>query len=150
MASTPADVRTRSRRVDAQRNRLKIIEAAHRVLARDGLAAQMVDIARTAEVGPGTVYRHFPTRGDLVDAVLKKIHVDLTARARAAVSLDEPGDAFVEYMTDLAGVLSENLALADDAAERGADSGARTTRSSPMRSASSWQPRSRRRRFAMT
>lgn len=106
-------------RADAQRNRAKIIAAAQRELARDGLSAQMVTIARAAEVGVGTLYRHFPTRDDLVDAVLVQMHLDLAADARAAFASDG-GAAFAAFIERLADALSANRALSDDAAARGA------------------------------
>ena len=51
------------------RNRERVIAAARKVMARKGLDAQMDEIARAARVGVGTVYRHFPTKDDLVDAL---------------------------------------------------------------------------------
>lgn len=106
-------------RADAQRNREKIIVAAQRVLASDGLAAQMVDIARAAGVGTGTLYRHFRTRDEIVDAVLERMHLDLAAAARAALGSGDPGAVFTVFIEQLADALSTNLALADDAAARG-------------------------------
>lgn len=93
--------------------------AAQRALARDGLSAQMVKIASAARVGVGTLYRHFPTRDDLVDAVLVQMHLDLASDARAAFA-EDGGAAFPAFLERLAGALSANRALSDDAAARGA------------------------------
>jgi AcrR family transcriptional regulator len=60
----------RALRADAARNRERILAAAREVFARDGREAQMEDIARRAGVGVGTLYRHFPTKTDLVAAAV--------------------------------------------------------------------------------
>jgi AcrR family transcriptional regulator len=57
-------------RADAERNRRKVLDAAHAVFLRSGVAASLDEVARTAGVGPGTLYRHFPTRDHLVLAVI--------------------------------------------------------------------------------
>lgn len=58
-------------RADAQRNRDKLIEVAHQVFRERGMDAPMDEIAKRAGVGPGTLYRHFPTREALHDAVMQ-------------------------------------------------------------------------------
>jgi len=58
-------------RVDAARNRAKIIEAAREAFRSRGYDAPLDDIAKAAGVGAGTLYRHFPTRESLVDAVMQ-------------------------------------------------------------------------------
>jgi len=59
----------RKPRADAQRNRQRILEVAKLVFTRRGAEASMDEIARRAKIGPGTLYRHFPTRDDLLAAV---------------------------------------------------------------------------------
>jgi AcrR family transcriptional regulator len=59
----------RKPRADAQRNRERILEVAKQVFTRRGAEASMDEIARRAKIGPGTLYRHFPTRDDLLAAV---------------------------------------------------------------------------------
>src|SRR5580658_3686656 len=61
----------RKPRADAQRNRERILEVAKAVFTRDGAAASLDDIARQAGIGPGTLYRHFPTRDALIEAVYR-------------------------------------------------------------------------------
>jgi AcrR family transcriptional regulator len=61
----------RKPRADAQRNRELILEAAKHVFTRDGAAASLDEIARLAGIGPGTLYRHFPTRDTLIEAVYR-------------------------------------------------------------------------------
>jgi AcrR family transcriptional regulator len=58
-------------RADAARNRRRVVEAAHEAFLRAGVTASLDDIARSAGVGPGTLYRHFPTRDLLVLAVIE-------------------------------------------------------------------------------
>ncbi|WP_093764380.1 TetR/AcrR family transcriptional regulator [Streptomyces sp. F-7] len=65
---TPAPLRLRR---DARRNRERLVEAAHAVFAEQGLEAPLDVIARRAGVGNATLYRHFPTRAALVDAVFR-------------------------------------------------------------------------------
>nr|WP_263411656.1 TetR/AcrR family transcriptional regulator [Terriglobus tenax] len=66
--ATPAP---RKPRADAQRNRQRILEVAKAVFTRRGAEASLDEIAKLAEVGPGTLYRHFPTRDDLLVAVYR-------------------------------------------------------------------------------
>jgi AcrR family transcriptional regulator len=67
--STP-EATSRPLRADARRNREKIVAAARTTFAAKGLEAQMDDVARAAGVGVGTLYRHFPTKDDLVAAMV--------------------------------------------------------------------------------
>jgi AcrR family transcriptional regulator len=68
MKKSPAQ-KTRKPRADAQRNRERIVEVAKQVFMRRGAEASMDEIAKRSKVGPGTLYRHFPTRDDLLAAV---------------------------------------------------------------------------------
>jgi AcrR family transcriptional regulator len=61
----------RKPRADAERNRERILEVAKEAFARDGANTSLDDIARQAEVGPGTLYRHFPTREELLQSVYR-------------------------------------------------------------------------------
>lgn len=58
-------------RADAQRNRDRLVEAARAAFRERGADCSLDEIAKRAGVGPGTLYRHFPTRDDLIDAVMK-------------------------------------------------------------------------------
>src|SRR6204780_5890704 len=66
--SNPA---ARKPRADAERNRERILEVAKEAFARHGANASLDDIAKHAEVGPGTLYRHFPTREELLKSVYR-------------------------------------------------------------------------------
>jgi len=61
----------RTPRADAQRNRERILEVAKDAFTRSGANASLDDIAKQARVGPGTLYRHFPTREELLQAVYR-------------------------------------------------------------------------------
>ena len=61
----------RKPRADAKRNRARILEVAKEAFTRDGAAASLDDIARRSAIGSATLYRHFPTRDDLIEAVYR-------------------------------------------------------------------------------
>jgi AcrR family transcriptional regulator len=69
MKVSPVKKTLRKPRADAQRNRERILEVAKQVFTRRGAEASMDEIARRARTGPGTLYRHFPSRDDLLAAV---------------------------------------------------------------------------------
>jgi len=75
-------------RADARRNRAAVIAAAKKLFADEGLEAQMPDVARAANVGVGTVYRHFPTKDQLIAAIAEE-HFDRLAD-RARDDLEQP------------------------------------------------------------
>ena len=69
--SPPSSTVPRKLRADAQRNRERILEVAKEAFTRDGATTSLDDIVRRSGVGPGTLYRHFPTRDDLIEAVYR-------------------------------------------------------------------------------
>lgn len=78
-------------RKDAEHNRANLMEVADRVFSRDGVEAPMDAIAREAEVGPGTLYRHFPNKNALLAALLDARYEELE-RKRSVIEAD-PADA---------------------------------------------------------
>jgi AcrR family transcriptional regulator len=82
-------VPARPLRADAARNRARVLETAYETFAADGLSVPIDEIARRAGVGAGTVYRHFPTKGDLFAAVVESRLQHIITAGRAL--LDEPG-----------------------------------------------------------
>jgi AcrR family transcriptional regulator len=82
-------------RADAQRNRERILEAAETVFAEQGASASTEDVAELAGVAIGTVFRHFPTKKDLLRAIMKNLMVRLVARATTEADLFEFFDYFV-------------------------------------------------------
>jgi AcrR family transcriptional regulator len=83
-------VAARPQRADARRNRTKVIEAAMAAFAEYGLDAQMDDIARRAGLGVGTLYRHFPTKDALVQALVVDHMTRMAGRGREV--LEQAGD----------------------------------------------------------
>jgi AcrR family transcriptional regulator len=80
---------TRRLRADAARNRAKVLEAGRAAFAEHGSEAQMEDVARRAGVGVGTVYRHFPTKQALAEALVEERFDRTLAYVRGLVD-DEP------------------------------------------------------------
>lgn len=85
-------------RSDARRNRDKVLRAAHDAFAAGGFGVPLDEIAARAGVGPGTVYRHFPTKEALFQAVITARIEDLIADARARTDTDDPGGAFFGFL----------------------------------------------------
>lgn len=89
-------------RADAKRNRDRLVEVAHAVFKERGLDAPLDEIARRAGVGAGTLYRHFPTREDLMRGVYRAEIDGLCARGRELASSPAPGDALATWLRLLA------------------------------------------------
>ena len=95
---SPRKTVARRPRVDAQRNRERILEVARDAFTQHGREATLDDIARRAEIGPGTLYRHFPTRDALIEAVFRSQVEKLTAAGeRYAITL-RPLEALRAWM----------------------------------------------------
>ncbi|MDR3741943.1 MAG: TetR/AcrR family transcriptional regulator [Terracidiphilus sp.] len=85
-------------RADAQRNRERILEAAKQAFTRDGASASLDDIARQAGIGPGTLYRHFPTRDALIEAVYRSEVEKLAAAEQRFSATMPPLEALRSWM----------------------------------------------------
>lgn len=108
-------------RADAQRNRERVLEAANTLLATRGVDVSVDEIAQLAQVGVGTLYRNFPTKGALLKALLAARMAPLVVAAREAALADDPGDAFVTFVRRLGEEFGNFKALADAMAESGVD-----------------------------
>jgi len=89
MKTSAAKKTARKPRADAQRNRQRILEVAKQVFTRRGAEASMDEITKRAKIGPGTLYRHFPTRDDLLAAVYIS-EVEKLAEAQRKLSAELP------------------------------------------------------------
>ena len=100
--SAPTDQTTqppKALRADAQRNIERLLDAARAAIAKDGPDASLDDIARDAGVGSGTLYRHFPTRVALLEAVYREEVARLCAEGDRLLESDtEPGEALAEWL----------------------------------------------------
>ena len=85
-------------RADAQRNRARILEAAEVVFAAEGIEVPVDTIAEKAGVGVGTLYRHFPTKEKLCEAILLDRLSALTLDARALAVAEDPAAAFFGFL----------------------------------------------------
>jgi AcrR family transcriptional regulator len=95
MPEPPAPLRTRR---DVARNRARIIDAARRLVARDGLGVGHDAIAREAEVGVGTVYRHFPDRDELIDLIFDERIAEIEALAERVGAAEDPWAGLVGFI----------------------------------------------------
>jgi AcrR family transcriptional regulator len=89
MAAKRSQSDRRKPRADAQRNRQRILQVAKEAFAVAGANASLDDIAKEAGVGPGTLYRHFPTRGELIKAVYRN-ELERLAKAEQELSAKLP------------------------------------------------------------
>jgi AcrR family transcriptional regulator len=89
---------TTALRADAQRNLVRVLDAAREVFAEQGIDAPVNDIAERAGVGVGTIFRRFPTKDDLLVAVVEQRAVQLIEAADAALESSDPGAALRRFM----------------------------------------------------
>jgi AcrR family transcriptional regulator len=89
-----------------------MVAAARKIVAEQGVEAQIQDVAREAGVGVGTVYRHFPTKDALMGALMVQCMLENAEIGRTAAQLDDPWEAFATMIRD--GCAS----MAADAAKR--------------------------------
>jgi len=89
---------SRKPRTDSVRNRERILEVAKEVFTRDGAAASLDDIARRSGIGNATLYRHFPTRDDLIEAVYRSEVEKLAAAEQRFATTMPPLEALRAWM----------------------------------------------------
>jgi AcrR family transcriptional regulator len=88
-------------RADAERNKKLIVQAAREVFATAGLAASIDEIAERAGVGTGTLYRHFPTKEALFEAIVIGRVEDLVEEARRLIASNDPKTALFELLSQI-------------------------------------------------
>ncbi len=98
MGETPGSP---GRRADARRNRDKLVAAAGAVIAEAGAEASLEEIARRAGVGSATLHRHFPSRAELLEAVLRDRVQALCARAEDLLAAPDAGTALMTWLHDV-------------------------------------------------
>lgn len=110
-------------RADARRNRQKVLAAARAVFSEQGVDAQMDDVARRADVGVGTVYRHFPTKEALLQALADELFERVAERGRAALEAGDAWEAFVDLMWFSGETISQDRAFNELMAASGGEMG---------------------------
>ena len=88
-------------RADARHNRELVLRIASDMFADEGMSVSLVRIAERAGVGAGTVYRHFPSKEALVEAVLADLVSTFTAAAEGWSRRAEPGDALIGFLSEV-------------------------------------------------
>jgi AcrR family transcriptional regulator len=104
---------TRPLRRDAQANRNRIVAAARAAFATDGIEVSVEEIARRAAVGMGTLYRHFPTKEDLVDAVLEETFDQIVGAAEQALTEEDAWRGLCGFFEQFFALHVRNRALKD-------------------------------------
>jgi AcrR family transcriptional regulator len=91
-------IRARALRADAERNRQHVLQVAQEVFAAEGLAVPIDEIARRAGLGVGTLYRHFPTKEALFEAIVVGRMEQLVHDAREGAKARDPGGALFRFL----------------------------------------------------
>jgi AcrR family transcriptional regulator len=100
-------------RADARRNYELLLAAAETALNADGVSASLDDIAKAAGVGNATLYRHFPTREKLIEAVYDQRFRTLCTTAGELAKTEEPGTALKDWLRVVVAHITESQVLAE-------------------------------------
>jgi AcrR family transcriptional regulator len=109
----PVQLSKRPKRADALRNYERLVAAGREAFTEADRSASLEDIARRAGVGIGTLYRHFPTRADLVQAIYVD-EVEALSRSAEDVADREPWEALTSWLGRFVGYVATKQALADE------------------------------------
>jgi len=112
-AAEAAGLSRRPKRADARRNYDKLIAAGREAFTEADRSASLEDIARRAGVGIGTLYRHFPTRADLLEAVYVE-EVEAVCRSADSLADEDPWDALVSWLHRVVAYMTTKQALAEE------------------------------------
>jgi AcrR family transcriptional regulator len=133
--SIPGGRGGRARRADAQANRSRILDTADQVFGRGGESASTEEVARLAGVGIATVFRHFPTKAALLEAVLVRRFDGLRERAEALLDAADPGSAFLDFFGALVADAATKIAIAEALFDAGGSDGEAKQASNRLRQA---------------
>lgn len=112
-ADDPTTAGGKPLRADARRNRERVLAVALEVFAEEGLAVPIDEIARRAGVGVGTVYRHYPTKEALFEAIIVDRVQRVGDEARQLAGSADPGAAFFDFFARMVRDATVNKALFD-------------------------------------
>src|SRR3984885_7113302 len=110
---TDQQLLARPKRADARRNYEKVVAAAREAFAEGGASTSLEEIARRAQVGIGTLYRHFPSRQALLEAVYVG-EVEEVCRSAADLAEEPPWEALVAWVHRFVGYMATKQALAQE------------------------------------
>jgi AcrR family transcriptional regulator len=110
---TPQAAPEKSLRSDARRNRERLVASARELFAQSGVEVSVEEITHHAGLGMGTLYRHFPTKDDLIDAVLEDSFAELIAFAQEGVAAPDPWAAFTDFLERSLALHASNRGLKD-------------------------------------
>jgi AcrR family transcriptional regulator len=125
----------RAQRVDARANRGRILDMAEEVFGKGGESASTEEVARLAGVGIATVFRHFPTKAELLQAVLVRRFDRLRGEAEALLDTPDPGTAFFDFFRHLVADAATKIAIGDALLDAGGDTGEAAEASKALRRA---------------
>ena len=106
----PTATATRS---DAVRNRAKLVAAARELFARNGVEVSVEEITHQAGVGMGTLYRHFPTKEELIDAVLEDALTEILRLAEAAGADEDAWQGLTRFLEGVLELRVQNRGIRD-------------------------------------
>jgi AcrR family transcriptional regulator len=124
-----------ARRADARANRVRILDVAEEVFGKGGESASTEEVARLAGVGIATVFRNFPTKAALLEAVLARRLDRLREQADALLDAADPGQAFVGFFRYLVADAPAKIGIAEALLEAGGESGEAARASAELRRA---------------
>jgi AcrR family transcriptional regulator len=104
-------------RADAERNRQRLLDAATQLFRERGLEVGVGEIAERAHVGRGTLFRNFPTKEDLIAAIVVERMMELADRGRELSTAPDPGEALFEYLGEIVGRQQLDRALVEAVAD---------------------------------
>ncbi len=119
--TVPEVLARRPKRADARRNYQLLLDAARDAFAEGGVSTSLEDIARRAGVGIGTLYRHFPTRQDLFEAVYVN-EVETLCQSAAGLQALRPWDALVTWLRGVVRYAATKRAIAEELTASGSNS----------------------------
>ena len=104
-------------RADAERNRRRLLDAAEALFRERGLDVGVAEIAERAGVGRGTLFRNFPSKEDLIAAIVVERMAEAVDRGRMLLDAPDPGEALFEFLAEIAGRQQLDRALFEAVAD---------------------------------
>jgi AcrR family transcriptional regulator len=104
-------------RADAERNRRRLLDAAQELFSERGLDVGVAEIAERAGVGRGTLFRNFPSKQDLIAAIVVERMGEAVDRGRGLLDARDPGEALFEFLAEIAGRQQLDRALFEAVAD---------------------------------